>query len=155
MSRSDLPGIVPPPLILALSLLLGWGLTQVVADPGLGIGWDVRRYIAFVLIAGGIVIDGAATAHFRRLGTRPEPWKPTTALAVDGLYRFSRNPIYIGFALIYVGICAAMNSLIALALLIPSMVLVDRLAVVREERYLAARFGAEWDAYRARIRRWL
>lgn len=153
--RSDLSGIVPPPLILGLSLLLGWGLGQIVDDPGLGIGWDVRRYIAFGGIALGILIDGAATAHFRRLGTRPEPWKPTTALATDGLYRFSRNPIYIGFALIYLGVVAAVDSLFALALLIPAMVLVDRLAVVREERYLAARFGAAWDAYRSKVRRWL
>lgn len=153
--RSDLPGIVPPPLILAVSLLIGWGLTRVMADPGLGVGWDVRRYVAFVLIAGGILLDGVATGQFRRLGTRPEPWKPTTALATGGLYRFSRNPIYIGFALIYVGVAVAMDSLITLALLAPSMVLVDRLAVIREERYLAARFGAEWDAYRTKVRRWL
>lgn len=151
--RSDLPGIVPPPLILAVSLLIGWGLTRVVADPGLGVGWDVRRYVAFVLIAGGILLDGVATGQFRRLGA--EPWKPTTALATGGLYRFSRNPIYIGFALIYVGVAVAMDSLITLALLAPSMVLVDRLAVIREERYLAARFGAEWSAYRTKVRRWL
>lgn len=152
---SDTARIVPPPLILGLSLLLGWGLGRIVDDPGLGIGWDIRRYIAFVGIAAGIMIDGAATMQFRRLGTRPEPWKPTTALATDGLYKFSRNPIYVGFALIYIGVVAVMDSMIALALLIPAMVLVDRLAVVREERYLAARFGAEWEAYRSRVRRWL
>lgn len=155
MSRTDTPGVVPPPLILALTALVGWGLTQVVADPGLGVGWDVRRYIAFAGIAVGILVDGAAAGHFRKQGTRPEPWKPTTALVTGGLYRFSRNPIYVGFALIYVGVAFALDSMIVLALLIPAMVLVDRLAVVREERYLAARFGTDWEAYRAKVRRWL
>ena len=151
------PGPVrfPPPLIYLGFLLAGWGLTFVVADPGVGAGWDVRRYIAFALIIGGVLLDGAAMEAFRRRGTPAEPWKDATALETGGVFRFSRNPIYLGFALIYAGCAVWIDSLIALALLIPCMVVVDRFVVLREEAYLSAKFGADWDAYRSRVRRWL
>lgn len=151
----DTPGVIPPPLIFAAGLLVGWGLTRVLADPGLGLEWGVARYVAFGLIAAGLLIDGAAAGQFRRIGTRPEPWKPSTALATDGLYRFSRNPIYIGFALLYLGIAVAMNSLITVGLLLPCLVAVDRLAIAREEAYLAEKFGPAYEAYRKKVRRWL
>lgn len=156
MSRSeDTPGIIPPPLIFAAGLLVGWGLTRAVPDPGLGVGWDIARYVAFALIAAGLLIDGAAAGHFRRLGTHPAPWQPTTVLVTDGLYRFTRNPIYIGFALLYLGIAVAMNSLITVGLLLPCLIAIDRLAIVREEAYLAAKFGPAYEAYRKKVRRWL
>jgi len=149
------PVRLPPPLIYVGFLLAGWGLTFVVADPGLGAGWDVRRYIAFALIVGGLLLDGAAMESFRRKGTPAEPWKESVALETGGVFRFSRNPIYVGFALIYAGAAVWMDSLIALALLLPCMVVVDRFVVLREEAYLFAKFGADWDAYRSKVRRWL
>lgn len=152
----DRPGIpVPPPLIYLAFVLAGWGLSHVVVDPGVGLEWDIRRYIAFVLIVGGLLIDGAAVSGFRRQGTSPEPWKPATAVVTGGLYRFSRNPIYIGYAIAYVGLAVAMDSLIALSLLIPCMVVIDRFVVLREEHYLSRKFGADYDAYRSKVRRWL
>ena len=152
----DHPGVIaPPPLIYLGFLLAGWALMQVFVDPGLGLTAVGRRGVALVLIVAGLVIDGAAAGHFRRLGTRVEPWKPSTVLATGGLYRFSRNPIYVGFALVYVGLAVAMDSLIALALLIPCLVTIDRLVIVREEIYLAARFGEPYAAYRKAVRRWL
>lgn len=156
MSRpSTGPVRFPPPLIYVGFLLLGWGLTFVVADPGVGVGWEVRRYIAFALIIGGVLLDGAAMESFRRKGTPAEPWKEPVALETGGVFRVSRNPIYLGFALAYTGIALWIDSLIALALLLPCMVVIDRFVVLREERYLAARFGAAWDAYRSKVRRWL
>ncbi len=149
------PAIVPPPLIYLGFILAGWALSHVVADPGVGFGWDIRRYVAFALIVGGLLIDGAAVQGFRRKGTPAEPWKEATALETEGPYRFSRNPIYVGYAIAYAGIAVAIDSLIALALLIPCMVVVDRFVVLREEAYLSRKFGAAYDAYRSKVRRWL
>lgn len=149
------PAVVPPPLVYLVFFLIGWGLSHVVADPGVGLGWDVRRYLAFALIVGGLLIDGAAVQGFRRKGTPAEPWKDATALETEGPYRFSRNPIYVGYAIAYAGVAVAVDSLIALALLIPCMVVVDRFVVLREERYLSRKFGAAYDAYRSKVRRWL
>lgn len=168
----DTPGVIaPPPLIYLGFILLGWGLTELAARPevvaaigadlsrwlilGFGLETPVRRGIALVLIVGGLVLDGAAAGYFHRLGTPPEPWKPTTALAVGGLYRFTRNPIYLGFAITFAGLAVAMDRVLILLLLIPCLFVIDRFVIQREERYLSAKFGADYAAYRARVRRWL
>lgn len=154
--KAVIPGVIaPPPLIFLGFLFLGWGLSWLLPEPGLPWLGEARRYLAFGLIALGLVMDAAAVGLFHTLGTRPEPWKPTTALATDGLYRLTRNPMYLGFALIHIGLALALNSLWALAMLMPCLMVVDRAVIAREERYLAARFGAEYDTYRKRVRRWL
>ena len=156
MTARDTPGVIaPPPLIYLGFLLAGWGLHQLIGGPELGLEPQVRRGLAFVLVIGGLMLEWMAVGRFRRLGTLPEPWKTTTALATDGVYRFSRNPIYLGFNLIFVGFAVAMDSAVALACLFPCLIVVDRFVVVREERYLEAKFGQVWRDYQARVRRWL
>ena len=168
MSKTDIPGVIaPPPLIYLGFLLVGWGLAELGARPEVveaGFGWlaadfglaiEVRRGVALTLIVGGLLLDGMAAGLFRRRGTAVQPWKPSTALVIEGPYRFSRNPIYLGFAVTYVGLAIAMDSWVALLLLLPCLVVVDRFVIQREERYLAAKFGADYDAYRGRVRRWL
>ncbi|MBF0665652.1 MAG: isoprenylcysteine carboxylmethyltransferase family protein [Brevundimonas sp.] len=166
-TNRDTPGVIaPPPLIYLGFLLAGWAIFRF-ANPevlgeaarwlklGFGMETQTRRIVSLPLIIGGLLLDGAAAGYFRRLGTAVEPWKPSTVLAVDGLYRFSRNPIYLGFAITYVGLAVAMDSVFVLLLLIPCLWVVDRFVIQREERYLSARFGADYDVYRARVRRWL
>lgn len=154
--RRDNPGVLaPPPLIFLGFLLIGWGIGHLANEPSMGLATNVRRGLAFAFVIAGLVTEMTALGGFRRVGTSPEPWKPTTALVTGGLYRFSRNPIYIGFTLIYVGFAFAMDSWAALALLLPCLVVIDRAVVLREEAYLAGKFGAEWDAYASKVRRWL
>ena len=156
MTTRDHPGVIaPPPLIYLGFLLAGYGVGQLVSEPSLGLDVSLRRGLAFVLVIAGLLLDGIAAGTFRRLGTPPEPWKPTTALATGGLYKFSRNPIYVGFAVTYAGFAMAMDSPVALALLAPCLIVIDRFVIQREERYLSAKFGAEYQAYQGKVRRWL
>lgn len=168
MTGRDTPGVIaPPPLIYLGFLLAGWGLAELGAPPEAveaGFGWlaadfnlpvEVRRGVALTLIIGGLLLDGMAAGLFRRRGTAVEPWKPSTALITDGLYRYSRNPIYLGFAITYLGFAVAMDSWVVLLLLAPCLAMIDRFVIQREERYLATRFGVDYEAYRAKVRRWL
>lgn len=156
MSTRDTPGVIaPPPLIFLGFLLAGWGLGELVNPPGLGLEPTFRRGLAFALVIGGLVTEWAAVVGLRRLGTPAEPWKPTTALATGGLYGLSRNPIYLGFTLIYLGFSTAMDSPIALALILPCLIVIDQLVIVREEVYLARKFGPAWTEYAQKVRRWL
>lgn len=156
MTTRDHPGVIaPPPLIYLGFLLAGYGVGQLVSEPSLGLDVGLRRGLAFALVIGGLLLDGIAAGTFRRLGTPPEPWKPTTAQATDGLYRFSRNPIYVGFGITYAGFALAMDSPVALALLAPCLIVVDRFVIQREEAYLTAKFGAPYQAYQGKVRRWL
>jgi len=168
MSKHDIPGVIaPPPLIYLGFLFLGWGLGYLGARPeaavtgldllsaGFGLEMAARRGIALTLIVGGLLLDGMAAGLFRRRGTAVEPWKPSTALIIEGPYRFSRNPIYVGFAVTYVGLAIAMDSWIALILLVPCLLVVDRFVIQREELYLGHKFGDAYKAYRQKVRRWL
>ena len=112
-------------------------------------------------IAGAVLAAAAASfaiwaiATFRRLGTTPNPAGGTTALASDGPYRFSRNPMYASLVLLTTGVALAFDTLWPL-LLLPFVVLLVRANVILpEERYLEAKFGQPYRDYKARVRRWI
>jgi len=102
-----------------------------------------------------LALDIWAVATFRRLGTTPNPAGPTTALAVGGPYRFTRNPMYLGLVFLMAGLAFLANALWPLVLLPVVIVIVRRAVIDREERDLTAEFGEEYLRYKARVRRWL
>lgn len=112
-------------------------------------------------IVGGILVIPAAwlsvyaSYAFKRHNTPTEPWKRASQLVQDGPYRFTRNPIYLSFAIAYVGLAFVFNSLPALVLLIPLIIVLDRTQIIREERYLEGMFGEEYFRYKERVRRWI
>jgi len=97
----------------------------------------------------------AGVAAFQRAGTSPNPWQPTSRLVSSGIYRLSRNPMYIGFTLWYLGSTCWLNSLWPLLLLPVVLLFVHYGVVLREERYLERKFGEEYREYEGRVRRWL
>ncbi|MBK7594819.1 MAG: phosphatidylethanolamine N-methyltransferase family protein [Gemmatimonadetes bacterium] len=143
--------IAPPPLIYGVPLLAGlllnrWSPWPLVAGRATMPG-------ALVLVLLGFIALPAVLA-FRKARTHPEPWKPTKALVTVGPYRFSRNPMYVGFTLCYLGIAGWRNSVWPL-LALPVVLGVMQVGVIhREERYLERLFGEDYRAYRARVRRW-
>ena len=114
----------------------------------------VQYSLGAVLIVLGAVILAAAMRQFRRAGTNLPTNRPTTALVTDGLYRFSRNPIYIALSLIYVGIGIAADSPWVLGLPLPILVIIRYGVIALEERYLERKFGQEYLRYKASLRRW-
>ena len=90
-----------------------------------------------------------------RAGTNVPPNKPTVTIVTGGPFRFTRNPLYLGGTLVYLGFAMVLGSVWLLWLFVP-MVLVLRWGIIhREERYLEAKFGEVYLAYKARVRRWL
>jgi protein-S-isoprenylcysteine O-methyltransferase Ste14 len=89
------------------------------------------------------------------MGTNVQPSQPSTSLVSTGLYRISRNPMYLGMALLYAGLALLLESIVALILLPVVLVIIQTQVIVREERYLEARFGDDYVAYKGRVRRWL
>jgi protein-S-isoprenylcysteine O-methyltransferase Ste14 len=81
--------------------------------------------------------------------------KPTTAIVRTGPYRFSRNPIYLAFSLLQLGIAVWLNSWWLVATLAAAVALVHYIVIQREEQYLEARFGAEYRDYKVAVRRWM
>jgi protein-S-isoprenylcysteine O-methyltransferase Ste14 len=96
-----------------------------------------------------------AVLEFKRSDTSPKPHKPTTAIVASGPYAVTRNPIYLAFTMIQVGIALWAGSGWMLAFLVPVLVLTHYGVIVREERYLERKFGDEYLNYRGRVRRWM
>ena len=156
MTRAkDAPDIIVlPPVLVGGTLLIGVAVHYLV--------WPVEVLPIIVARVAGLALFVAAgvLAHLshrsmKRVGTNVLPTQPTLALATDGPYRFSRNPLYIAAIGVYVGVALWVDSL-ALLLLLPPMIAVLHWGIVlREERYLSAKFGARYEVYRATVRRWL
>ena len=96
-----------------------------------------------------------STATSPGAGTPVPGDQPTTTIVRAGPYRFSRNPIYLAFSLLQLGLAFWVNSLALLITLIPAHALMALVVIPREERYLEVRFPAEYSSYRAAVRRWL
>jgi len=150
----DNPGVVaPPPLIYAGALALGLVANRLY--PMAFLPRAVSRVLGLPLIFGGLAIGLLGFREMRRAETNVDPYKPATAIVTEGPYRFTRNPLYVGMTLVYTGITALSNALLA-AMLLPLVLAVMRRGVIeREERYLERKFGDEYLAYKARVRRWL
>jgi protein-S-isoprenylcysteine O-methyltransferase Ste14 len=144
---------VPPPFFYLAGFLIGCGLEILLPIDGAP---DAFRIGACAI--GGVLwfaLDGAAMLRFRRAGTSMIPLNPTTALVTSGPYRFTRNPMYLGMAILYVGLAVGFDLIWALIVLPLVLVAVDRLVIAKEEAYLARKFGDRYREYMARVRRWL
>jgi protein-S-isoprenylcysteine O-methyltransferase Ste14 len=149
----DSAGVVaPPPLIYLGGLAVGFALEALL--PGTSIPGAVRWILGGVLLVAGLVLLGSFNTVFQRKGTAVEPWKPTTAIVTTGPYRLTRNPAYLGMALVYIGIALLADALWVLVPLPVVLLIIDRMVIAREERYLERKFGQEYLNYKGRVRRW-
>jgi protein-S-isoprenylcysteine O-methyltransferase Ste14 len=147
--------VVPPPLIYAGALALALGLDYALGGPSLALGWALRGAIGGALILAGLAIPMIALAQFRHADTDVRPWKPSSALVTTGLYRYTRNPMYLGMSLIYAGFAVFADSVAALAFLPALLVLITYAVIKREEHYLEITFGEAYRAYKRKVRRWV
>jgi len=145
--------VVPPPLIYASGFLAGVALE--VAFPLGGLPLALAVTLGVLGFVAWLALDGVAMLRFRGAGTSPNPARPTTALVTSGPYRFTRNPMYLGMAALYIGLALALGVIWALALLPVVLAVVDRRVIPVEERRLERNFGEQYVAYRERVRRWL
>ena len=146
---------VPPPVV---TLLLA-GAMKVVASiaPTLQLPSVTGTAAAAVLFAAGLLVEAAGAVSLLRAGTMFDPTHPQSAsvLVVSGMYRLTRNPIYLGDLLLLLGWAVFLERPLALAMTPLFVLYIDRLQIRPEERALSELFGERYDEYRARVRRWL
>ncbi|MFL9842634.1 isoprenylcysteine carboxylmethyltransferase family protein [Sphingomonas sp. ST-64] len=153
----DVPGVIaPPPLIFLGFLLAGLALEfLVVRTQGLDMPNTLRWTVVALFLLTGIGSIVAALGRFRAAGTPAPPWQPATAFVAQGIYRFSRNPMYLGMLLVYLGLAVAANAPVVLWLLLPLVLTIHYGVIVREERYMAEKFGVPYINYLHSVPRWL
>ena len=150
----DVAGVIaPPPLIVGGFLLLG-GLAHYFAPVGVMQG-SMNGVAGIILILLALPLAALAIRGMIRAQTHFDPYKPSTALLTDGVYRFTRNPMYVALLTLAAGIALMVNSAWMLAGLVPAAVVLRYGVIAREERYLERKFGEQYRHYLGRVRRWL
>ncbi len=142
-----------PPAWLVAMLLIAFGLDRIV--PGLGFGWSWSQWLGQALIVAGVGAMVAAVWSFIRARTSVIPRQVPSAFLRSGIYRFSRNPIYLGDALILTGAILHWDVLPALVLVPVFGWLIERRFIRGEEDGLRAAFGDEARDWMRQVRRWL
>jgi protein-S-isoprenylcysteine O-methyltransferase Ste14 len=153
---NDHPGVIaPPPLIFIGFLVVGLGVDYFVGGPGFALPFPARIGASALLAGLGLWIVISALGLFRAAGTPAPPWQASTTIVSRGIYALTRNPMYLSMAMLYACLALALDSVIALILLAPALVVIEFGVIRREERYLEAKFGDEYRRYKARVRRWV
>jgi protein-S-isoprenylcysteine O-methyltransferase Ste14 len=152
----DVAGVVALPPFIFLGFLVAATMLEAIAPlPHMG-AQAIAQYVAGAGLAlGGFVMIGLGTRRFVAAGTNIPPNLPTTALVVDGIYRRTRNPLYLGSTLVYLGLSVAAGSWWAIVLVAPLLWVMNVGVIAREERYLERKFGDAYRSYKARVRRWV
>jgi len=132
-------------LVIALNFLLP--IMILIPSP-----WTL---IGLLPLVAGLAIDLRADRAFHLVGTAVCPFEAASALVTDGPYRWTRNPMYLGFVLVLIGVSVLLGSLTPFVIVAAFAVLLDLRFVRMEEQELAATFGIQWDLYKQRTRRWL
>jgi protein-S-isoprenylcysteine O-methyltransferase Ste14 len=146
---------IPPPAVAVLIAGAMWGIS--VVTPSLDVP-DLIRVVAAVAVAlagGGIALSGVVS--FRRARTTVNPMKPetTSSLVTTGIYRITRNPMYVGVLFVLVAWAIFLSAPWTLAGPLAFVLYMNRFQIAPEERVLSAMFGTDYSSYKARVRRWL
>jgi protein-S-isoprenylcysteine O-methyltransferase Ste14 len=152
--EEDRPGVpVAPPLLFVLPILASLAFEWFV--PTSFVHGAFRWILGAIFFLAGLALNIGGFVIQKRAGTDPIPFNPSTRIVTHGPYRFSRNPMYIGFAWCTLGIAVLVDCVWMLLAVPIGLVLIDRLIITREERYLERKFGDEYLSYKRRVRRWI
>ena len=144
---------IPAPTLtiihVIMAILLGWRLQLPIPAPRF-VGW-----IGLGLAALGFVLGVLAMIEFRRARASSNPKKPNKVLVTSGVYRFTRNPIYLGFVFILIGLPLTMGNYWGIILVLPLVTFMKNMVIQHEEAYLEKEFKDQFAEYCSRVRRWL
>jgi protein-S-isoprenylcysteine O-methyltransferase Ste14 len=134
-------------LVLTAVLHLLWPVATIAPFP-----WNL---LGGIPLGGGLAVTLAADQAFKNHKTTVKPLEKPSWLVTGGVFRISRNPMYLGFTLLLVGVALLFGSLTPFVVVVVFAVLMDVQFIQAEERLLQATFGEKWDQYKKKVRRWL
>ena len=144
----------PPPLVYLIAVIAGGLLHAFVLPLPLGLPLSARLSLALLAFVLGLALIRSAFGHFKRTGQDPKPWKTTPEIVSMGIYRFTRNPMYVGMALIQLAIGIGLGNDWIVPLVLPVLLVVYFTAIRHEEAYLERKFGETYTKYKESVRRW-
>lgn len=144
---------LPPPLVFLGAMFIGLILQFIWSVSFLP--WQLGMICGGIFLVAGLLFIGSAALLFMRAGTAMPPWQTATTVVTAGPYRFTRNPMYLGMALVHAGIGLWFASLWILLMLAPALWWIQTRVIAREEAYMAEKFGKPFRDYCSQVRRWL
>lgn len=144
---------IRPPIVYLAAILIGLGID--LAWPLPFLPDPITVLLGIVVITGAAALFVYAFTAFQNAGTPVPGNLPTAAIVRDGPYRYSRNPIYVAFSLLQLGIAICVNSLWIVATGVVAAAIMAFAVIPSEERYLERRFGTAYREYQKAVRRWL
>jgi len=144
---------VPPPLILLLHLIIATVVNYFI--PISIVSNQLRVILASTTFFLGVGVMVYCAMIFKHKETNIEPWKQTNTIIVTGIYKFSRNPIYLSFLIIALGYGFALNSAWPIISLISFVPILQKYVIGKEEKYLESKFGESYRIYKTNTRRWI
>ena len=153
--RHSLENRIPPPLV---AVLIGAAMAVIAwFTPALEIGSNERFAVGGIVIALGALVGVQGVRAFRRNKTtiNPVDLESTSSLVTSGVFRFSRNPMYVGFTAMLVGWAVCLAAPWALVGPVAFVLFTNRFQIIPEERAMRDKFGQAYDDYQAQVRRWI
>jgi protein-S-isoprenylcysteine O-methyltransferase Ste14 len=146
---------IPPPLVALFLAILMWFTPALAGSIAIPLG--LRLGIALALFCLGLSFSVSGVVAFRREGTTTNPIKASSAsvLVSRGVYRFTRNPMYLGLSFALLAWAVLLSNPLALLFWPVYVLYINRFQIIPEERVLGALFGTEYSAYKESVRRWL
>jgi protein-S-isoprenylcysteine O-methyltransferase Ste14 len=152
--KKDSAGVqIPPPLIFVGFGIAGIGINTLF-PLSIGIPSSLT-FIGLIVIAITLVFIMGIARLFKREETSLSPWDTTHRIISRGPYKYSRNPIYISFCGVLIGLAILFDTYWEILAIIPALIMIYRTVIVKEEAYLENKFGAEYLNYKSKVRRWL
>ena len=145
---------IPPPLSYIASIVAGIGLHELLSPMPIALPMGPRIALAFLVAVLGVGLVVGAWRLFRATGQDPKPWLATPEIVRTGVYRLTRNPMYVGFALLQTAIGIGLGNLWILLLVPLACAVVQFTAIRPEEAYLECKFGDAYLDYKRSVRRW-
>ena len=154
MSKLELK--IHPPIVFACCAGLSWLISKT-ADYQIEFYPQVKVVIVITTVVAGVALAGNAVFQFHRVGTTIEPTKPddTSALVTRGVYKFTRNPMYLGLLLVLTGWVVFLGNIFGILTLVAFVGYITHFQIRPEERVMASKFGEAYANYCQNVRRWL
>lgn len=151
--RPNTSFMVHPPVVALVFVLVAYFLGRFIPLPF--VMPSVLRYVGAALVVVGVLLGLGAFLEFQKARTTLDPHGSTTQIVTSGVYRFTRNPIYLGFLLMIIGLPLYLGFVWGIVLAPLYIFLMNHLVIQHEEQYLERKFGDVYTSYTSRVRRWV
>ncbi|WP_114971537.1 methyltransferase family protein [Rhodoferax ferrireducens] len=152
-SKDNAGVIAPAPVLYGAALAIGLAAEQIA--PTQLLSFPISAWLGAAFIAVAVAIVASAFKALAQAHTAFDARKSTTRIVTTGAFRLSRNPTYLSLTLLLIGVAFATSSLWVLVSVIPAVAATQWGVILREERYLKAKFGEGYSSYASKVRRWL